>query len=119
LLNETQVHPQLARRPIAAQYGVYAHLRSYNSATESCGGTGETLMIVQRRVGFALIAALVGATAVQAAELPSQHHIDKSKNAEAAKKCNVAGSTGVVAGNGVCVKLSGYVTSQFGAGQLK
>jgi hypothetical protein len=111
--------PKLARRPIAAQYGVYAHSRSNNSATLSYGGTGETLMIVQPRIGFALIAAFLGATAVHAAELPSQHHIDKSKDAEAAKKCNVAGSPGIVAGNGVCVKLSGYVTSQFGAGQLK
>jgi hypothetical protein len=76
-------------------------------------------MIVQRRIGFALVAAVLGATAVQAAELPSQRHSDKPAQAEAAKKCNVAGSPGVLAGNGVCVRLSGYVTSQFGAGQLK
>ena len=41
-------------------------------------------MIVQRRIGFALVAALVGAAAVHAAELPSQRHIDKSKDGEAA-----------------------------------
>jgi hypothetical protein len=76
-------------------------------------------MIVQRRIGFTLVAAVLGATAVQAAELPSQRHSDKPAQAEAAKKCNVAGSPGVLAGNGVCVRLSGYVTSQFGAGQLK
>jgi hypothetical protein len=76
-------------------------------------------MMVQRRVGFTLVAALLGSTAVQAAELPSQRHSDKPAQAEAAKKCNVAGSPGVLAGNGVCVRLSGYVTSQFGAGQLK
>jgi hypothetical protein len=76
-------------------------------------------MIVQRPVGFVLAAILLGAAAVQAAELPSQHHTDKTKEPEAAKKCNVAGSPGIVAGSGVCVKLSGYVTSQFGAGQLK
>jgi hypothetical protein len=74
---------------------------------------------VQRRIIFHLVAALVSAAAVHAAELPSQRHTDKTKGAEAAKKCNVAGSAGIVAGNGVCVKLSGYVTSQFGAGQLK
>ncbi len=73
-------------------------------------------MIVQRRVAFVLVAALLGAAAVQAAELPSQRHSDKPAQAEAAKKCNVAGSPGVLAGNGVCVRLSGYVTSQFGGG---
>jgi hypothetical protein len=76
-------------------------------------------MIVQRRIGFALVAALLGAATVHAAELPSQRHSDKPTPAEAAKKCNVAGSPGVLAGNGVCVRLSGYVTSQFGGGQLK
>jgi hypothetical protein len=76
-------------------------------------------MIVQRRVALALVAALLGATAAQAAELPSQRHTAKPRAAEAAKKCNVAGSPGVLAGNGVCVRLSGYVSSQFGGGQLK
>jgi hypothetical protein len=81
--------------------------------------TGEDLMIVRRRVGFALVAVLLGAAAGPAAELPSQHHSDKTKNAEAAKKCNVAGSPGIVAGSGVCVRLSGYLSSQFGVGQLR
>jgi hypothetical protein len=76
-------------------------------------------MIVQRRIGFVLVAALLGAAAVQAAELPSQRHSDKPTQAEAAKKCNVAGSPGILAGNGVCVRMSGYVSSQFGGGQLK
>jgi hypothetical protein len=75
-------------------------------------------MIVHRRIGFVLVALLLGATAVPAAELPSQRHSDKPTQAEAAKKCNIAGSPGVLAGNGVCVRLSGYVTSQFGS-QLK
>jgi multisubunit Na+/H+ antiporter MnhG subunit len=75
-------------------------------------------MIVHRRIGFVLVALLLGATAVLAAELPSQRHSDKPTQAEAAKKCNIAGSPGVLAGNGVCVRLSGYVTSQFGS-QLK
>ncbi len=76
-------------------------------------------MIVQRQVAFALAAALLGAAAAQAAELPSQRHTHKPREAEAAKTCNVAGSPGVLAGNGVCVRLSGYVTSEFGARQLK
>jgi hypothetical protein len=66
-----------------------------------------------------LLAALLSASAGHAAELPSQHHTDKTKGAEALKKCNVAGSPGVLAGNGVCVRLSGYVAAQFGGGQLK
>src|SRR5258708_1948510 len=74
------------------------------------------LMIVQRRIGFALLAAVLGATAVQAAELPSQRHSDKPAQAEAAKKCNVAGSPGVLAGNGGCLWLNGYVTAQVGGG---
>ncbi len=75
-------------------------------------------MIEQRRVAFALVAALLGSVA-QAAELPSQRHADKPAQAEAAKKCNVAGSAGVQAANGVCVRFSGYVSSKFGGGQLK
>ena len=77
-------------------------------------------MIIQRWVAFALVGAVVAATAGQAAELPSQRgHTDKSKQTEDANKCNVAGSPGVLASNGVCVRLSGYVSSQFGGGQLK
>jgi hypothetical protein len=75
-------------------------------------------MSVQRQIAFALAAALLG-SAVQAAELPSQRHADKPSQAEAAKKCNVAGSPGIQAANGVCVRFSGYVSSQFGGGQLK
>ena len=76
-------------------------------------------MIIQRSVAFALAGAVVAVIAGQAAELPSQHHSDKPKQAEAAKKCNIAGFAGVLASNGVCVRLSGYVSSQFGGGQLK
>ena len=75
-------------------------------------------MIVQRRVAFALVATLLG-SAAQAAELPSQRHADRPSQPEAAKKCNVAGSSGIQAANGVCVRLSGYISSQFGGGQLK
>ncbi len=76
-------------------------------------------MIVERCAAFVLAASVVAAIATQAAELPSQRHADKPAHAEAARKCNVAGSPGVLAGNGVCVRLSGYITSQFGGGQLK
>jgi hypothetical protein len=77
-------------------------------------------MIIRRRVAFALAAALLGAAVGQAAELPSQRgQSDKPKKAEPAKACNVAGNPGVLAPNGVCVRLSGYVSSQFGGTQLK
>jgi hypothetical protein len=76
-------------------------------------------MIVQRWVAFALVSALLGAAA-QAAELPSlRGRPDKSKKAEYVTQCNVAGSPGVLAADGVCVRFSGYVSSKFGASQLR
>jgi len=66
-----------------------------------------------------MVATVVTAVVAQAAELPSQHHTDKPKQAEAATKCNVAGFPGVQASNGVCVRLSGYVSSEFGGGQQR
>ncbi len=75
-------------------------------------------MNIQRRIAFALAASLLGATFGQAAELPSQRgQTNKPKQAEQARTCNVAGSQGVLAANGVCVKFSGYISSQFSAGQ--
>ncbi len=77
-------------------------------------------MIIQRWIAFALAGAVLAATAGQAAELPSQRgQRDKSKKTEYVTPCNVAGSAGVLAADGVCVRISGYVSSQFGAGQLR
>ena len=77
-------------------------------------------MSVQRWLAFALASALLGAAAGQAAELPSQRgQTHKPKQAEPAKTCDVAGNPGVIAANGVCVRFSGYVSSQFSAGELK
>jgi hypothetical protein len=77
-------------------------------------------MISQRWVAFALGAALLGATAGQAAELPSQRsQTQKQKQPEPAKTCNIAGNPGILAGNGVCVRLSGYVSGQVSAGTLR
>ena len=76
-------------------------------------------MIIQRWVAFVLAAALLGAAA-QAAELPSQRgQSDKPKKAEYVRPCNVAGTVGVLASDGVCVRFSGYVSSKFGGAQLK
>jgi hypothetical protein len=73
-------------------------------------------MVVERWFACALSAALLLASAGQAAELPSQNK--NPTKAEPAKKCDVAGNPGVQAANGVCVRFSGYVSSQFSAGQL-
>jgi len=73
-------------------------------------------MIVERWFACALAAAILGATAGQAAELPAQSK--KPTKAEPAKKCDIAGNPGMLAANGVCVRFSGYVSSQFSGGQL-
>ena len=78
------------------------------------------LMIAQRCVAAALASALIGAAAGQAAELPSQRgQTHKPRQAQSARPCDIAGIPGVLAANGVCVRLSGYVSSQVSAGQLK
>jgi len=77
-------------------------------------------MRVRRWLTSAMAAALLAGAAAQAAELPSQRgQVHKQKQTEAAKTCNIAGNPGVLAANGVCVRLSGYVSSQFSGGQLK
>ena len=73
----------------------------------------------RRRIVFAVLAVAASLTA-RAAELPSQYNQHKkSKPPEAAKHCNVGGSAGVMAANGVCVKLSGFVSTGFTVGGPK
>jgi hypothetical protein len=74
-------------------------------------------MAANRWTTFAILTVLALPTALSAAELPSQNK--KPKPPEAVKHCDIAGSPGVLAGNGVCVKLSGYISGQFSAGKLK
>jgi len=74
-------------------------------------------MATDRWTTFAILAVLALPTALSAAELPSQNK--KPKPPESAEHCNVAGSPGVLAANGVCVKLSGYISAGFTAGRLK
>jgi hypothetical protein len=64
-----------------------------------------------------LLAAATLANSAAAAELPSQSK--KANPPEAAKRCDIAGSPGILGPNGVCVRLSGYVSTQFTAGRLK
>ena len=74
-------------------------------------------MAAERRIAFAILATFASFTALSAAELPSQNK--KPKPPEALKHCDVAGSPGVLAANGVCVRLSGYISAGFSAGRLK
>jgi hypothetical protein len=78
---------------------------------------GTKLMIVERCFACALWAAILGASAGQAAELPAQNK--KPTKAEPARKCDIAGNPGVLAANGVCVRLSGYISTQFSGGNLR
>jgi hypothetical protein len=73
--------------------------------------------MIERWLVCALAAALLGATAGQAAELPAQNK--KPTKAEHAQACDIAGKPGVLAANGVCVRFSGYVSSQFSGGNLR
>lgn len=73
-------------------------------------------MAFPRRMSLFGLSTLILTTCATAAELPTQV---KKANPEAAKKCNIGGVSGVVAANGVCVKLGGYISGQFEGGQLK
>ena len=77
-------------------------------------------MTVERCFAFALAVALLGAIAGQAAELPAQNAQNKKrKQPEPVRHCDIAGSPGVLAENGVCMRMSGYISTGVGAGQLK
>jgi hypothetical protein len=77
-------------------------------------------MTVERCFAFALAFALLGAIAGQAAELPAQNtQSKKPKQAEPVRHCDIAGSPGVLTADGVCVRMSGYISTGVGAGQLK
>lgn len=66
-------------------------------------------------VALALGALVSGAVA---AELPSsaKKTAKPPETAQGLKKCDVAGVPGVLAASGVCVRMSGYVSTQVGAG---
>jgi hypothetical protein len=69
---------------------------------------------------LALVALTLCASVAEGAELPSQV---KSKtppeHAQPVKKCNIAGIAGVVAADGVCVRLSGSISAEVSAGHLR
>ncbi len=69
--------------------------------------------------GLALAVALA-ASAATGAELPSQTKSAKPpERDQRVKKCNIGGIAGVVAADGVCVRLSGSISAGFSAGKLK
>ena len=72
---------------------------------------------MNRSIVCGFIAAMMVVASVAAAELPSQNK--KAKPSEALKHCNIGGSPGVLAANGVCVRLSGYISAGFTGGQIK
>lgn len=65
-------------------------------------------MILKRPI-VALVAALIAAAPAFAAELPSAKKAKAPP--ESAKRCSIGGMSGVLAANGVCVKLSGYISA--------
>ena len=70
------------------------------------------------RLAFAVLA--LGVSAATGAELPSQVKSAKPpEHAQRVKKCNIGGVAGVVAADGVCMRLSGSISAGFGAGQIK
>jgi hypothetical protein len=76
-----------------------------------------TKQMIKLRLACALAVAIFSAIASQAAELPAQNK--KPTKAEPAPKCDIGGNPGVVAANGVCVRFSGYISSQFSGGNLR
>jgi hypothetical protein len=74
------------------------------------------ILAIERWIAFALAAMLAGAPA-GAAELPAQSK--KPKRPEAVQHCDIAGLPGVLAADGVCVRISGSISARVGGGQLK
>ena len=73
-----------------------------------------------RRLALAAFALGGFAFVAEGAELPSQVKKPPSReNTAAARKCNVGGLTGVLATNGVCVRMSGSISAGVGGGQIK
>ena len=74
-------------------------------------------MAGKRSIGYALAAILMGVSIAGAAELPTRNQ--KGKPAKSVQHCDIAGSPGVLAANGVCVRISGYISAGVGMRQLK
>jgi hypothetical protein len=66
---------------------------------------------------LALICLAAFVSAASAAELPSR---DAKPPAQKAKRCEIGGQPGVLTADGqTCIRVSGYISSQFTGGSLK
>jgi hypothetical protein len=70
-----------------------------------------------QRLGLTLAMVALGLAGAQAAELPTRQ---AKAQAPAAKACQINGKPGFLAGDGqTCIRLSGYISGQVSAGNLK
>jgi hypothetical protein len=74
-------------------------------------------MNLDRALGLGFAIALLGLSCAEAAELPSQ--MKNAKPRETVKHCNIAGSPGFLAANGVCMRISGYISAGVSVGHVK
>src|ERR1700722_8179916 len=73
-------------------------------------------MTLMKSILLGSAAGLMAVAAAQAADLPTR----KSAPAEYVRVCNVGGMAGfVLPGSDTCFKISGYITGQVTAGNLK
>src|SRR5271170_7191979 len=76
----------------------------------------EVIMTLMKSILLGSAAGIVAVAAAQAADLPTK----KAAPAEYVKICNVGGMAGfVLPGSDTCFKISGYITGQVEAGNLK
>jgi hypothetical protein len=74
-----------------------------------------------RRSISAFAAMLTLALSAHAAELPVQSKAQAggAKPTQSVERCNIAGLPGVLGAGGVCVKVSGYISTGVAVGHLK
>jgi hypothetical protein len=87
---------------------------------DGCGAVTnreQVSMNLVRPLACIFAVAFLGMNLANAAELPSQ--MKNVRPPEALKHCNIGGSVGVLAANGVCVRVSGYASAAVGGGQVK
>src|SRR5271170_7127759 len=76
----------------------------------------EVIMTLMKSILLGSAAGIVAVAAAQAADLPTK----KAAPAEYVKICNVGGMAGfVLPGSDTCFKISGYITGQIEAGNIK
>ena len=76
-------------------------------------------MCLKRVRAAAALALILAAEMGFAAELPAEVKKAKPAAAGSLPKCNIAGVAGVMAANGVCVRLGGSISAGVAAGKLR